>query len=191
VILETIVTTRDAGGRVNVAPMGVVDQGDAVILRPYRETTTYRNLLAVPYAVIHLIDDTAIYARSALGEYEAEWVPAAAVPGAVLTAACSWIEVSVAGREESEERATIRCQVVHRGRYRDFVGYNRARNAILEATILATRTRFLPVDDLWRDLRRLEVIVAKCGDQPERETMAFVMEHVRRVAGDQRATSRS
>lgn len=182
-ILETIVTTMDGAGRVNIAPMGVIPDGDTVTLKPYRETATYRNLRETPAAVVHLVDDAAVFARSALGDYHAETVPAERVRGAVLTAACSWMELEVISIDDSSQRAVIPGRVVHRGRFRDFIGYNRARNAILEATILATRTRFLPPDEIRGELERLNVIVGKCGDTPELETMAFIMAFVRRALG--------
>jgi hypothetical protein len=179
VILETIVTTISGEGRINVAPMGVTPAQGHFLLKPYRETTTYRNLLEVTSAVIHLVDDAAVYARSALGAYDGEYLPTARVRGAVLANACSWTEVEVAEVDDAAERVVFSCRVVHTGRLRDFIGFNRARNAILEATILATRVRFLPLDQIWADLQKLEVIVGKCGDPHEVETMAFVLNHVR------------
>ena len=43
-IIETIVTTMDAAGTVNIAPMGVDWTGgdDAPVLKPFLETVTYR-----------------------------------------------------------------------------------------------------------------------------------------------------
>lgn len=182
-ILECIVTTMDGAGLVNIAPMGVIPEGDTVTLKPYRETATYRNLKVTPSAVVHLVDDAGMFARSALGDYHADTVPAERVRGAVLTAACSWMEVEVVRIDDSRERAVIPCSVVHRGRFREFLGYNRARNAILEATILATRTRFLPPEQIWSDLDRLNVIVGKTGDAPERASMDFIMAFVREALG--------
>ena len=45
-IIETIVTTLDADGVVNIAPMGVEWTGgdDAPVLKPFLETVTYRNV---------------------------------------------------------------------------------------------------------------------------------------------------
>lgn len=178
-ILESIVTTINRAGEVNIAPMGVIPEGDLVTLKPYKETTTYRNLLDVPAAVVHLVDDAAIFARSALSDYRGETVPAQRVRGAVLTAACSWMELELTGIDDRSDRAVIPARVLHRGRFRDFIGYNRARNAILEATILATRTRFLPAEEIRAELERLDIIVTKCGDQPERETMDFIKAFVK------------
>ena len=51
-ILETIVITQDENGLPNFAPMGVTFEDDEIFLRPYKETTTYTNLVATGQAVI-------------------------------------------------------------------------------------------------------------------------------------------
>ena len=45
-IVEGIVTSRDAGGHVNFAPMGVEWGEERLVLKPFLETTTFRNLTA-------------------------------------------------------------------------------------------------------------------------------------------------
>ena len=56
-IIETIVTTMDAAGAINIAPMGVDWTGgdDAPVLKPFLETVTYRNVSATGVAVVNLI----------------------------------------------------------------------------------------------------------------------------------------
>jgi hypothetical protein len=60
VIVETIVTTVDANGVVNVAPMGVEWGDDAIVLKPFLDTTTYRNVVATGAAVVNLTDDVRV-----------------------------------------------------------------------------------------------------------------------------------
>jgi hypothetical protein len=68
VILETIVTSVAEDGTVNCAPMGVEWGEDTIILKPFLETTTYRNLVATRAAVVNLIDDVRVFARSAISK---------------------------------------------------------------------------------------------------------------------------
>ena len=67
-IIETIVTTLDAGGAVNIAPMGVewTGGGEPPVLKPFLETATYRNVVATGAAVVNLIDDVRVFARAAI-----------------------------------------------------------------------------------------------------------------------------
>ena len=44
-ILETILTTQDFAGAVNFAPMGVEWGDEEIVIKPFLDTTTFRNLL--------------------------------------------------------------------------------------------------------------------------------------------------
>ncbi len=181
-IVESLVTTLDAQGRPNVAPMGVLWGEAEIVLKPYRETTTFRNLQATGEAVVNLVDDVRLFVESALASPLFPSVPAAVVKGVVLEAACSWRELRVRESETQTPRARFVCDVVHRGVMREFLGYNRARAAVIEATILATRTRILPIEEILAEYRRLEVIVEKTAGPAEREAMARLADFVAREA---------
>ena len=95
--------------------------------------------------------------------------PATAIDGVILSDACRWYAFRVTGLDDSQERTRIECEVVDRGRLRDFFGFNRAKHAVVEAAILATRTAFLPADEIRAEFDRLAVIVEKtAGDQEQR-----------------------
>ncbi len=181
-IVEGIVTTVDPAGRPNFAPMGVEWSHAEIVLKPFRETTTFRNLLDTGDAVLNLVDEVSYFVSGALASPSFPSHPASVVTGAVMTAACSWRELRVLEAETTEARARFRCEVVHRGFKREFIGYNRARAAVIEATILATRTRLLPIDEILAEYRRLQVIVDKTAGQPEREAMRTLTDFVRKEA---------
>lgn len=181
-ILETIITTVDGEGRANFAPMGVEWGEEEIVVKPYRETTTHRNLMATGEAVVNLVDDVLFFVRGALQSPSFPSGPARIVRGVVLEAACSWRELRVREADTAEARARFVCDVVHREVRREFLGYNRARAAVLEATILATRTRLLPMDEIRAEYRRLQVIVDKTAGPAEREAMALLTDFVRAEA---------
>ena len=56
-IIESIVTTIGADGSINCAPMGVEWGGEVIVLKPFLETATYRNVTATRSAVVNLTDD--------------------------------------------------------------------------------------------------------------------------------------
>ena len=180
-IIETIVTTVDENAAVNVAPMGVEwDGGDGPpVLKPFLETTTYRNIVATGAAVVNLIDDVGLFARAAIGNPDYPVVPAVAVNGVVLRDVCSWRELSVCSVDNTPPRSRIETSVVHRGVRREFIGFNRARHAVLEAAIYATRVHFLERDVLEAELRRLQIIVEKTAGPVEREAMALLADYIR------------
>jgi hypothetical protein len=97
----------------------------------------------------------------------------------VLRDACRYYEFRVATCDDSGERAEIDAEVVHAGRLRDFFGLNRAKHAVVEAAILATRLGFLPLDEVEAEYRKLLVLVEKTGGPQEREAFAFLEGHLR------------
>jgi uncharacterized protein len=183
VIIETIVTTTDGSGLVNVAPMGVEwdpSAGDAhVVLKPFLETATYRNIQATRTAVINIVDDVRIFARAAISNPEYATVRATVVSGVVLADCCAWREVDVVSIDSTPPRSRIDTRVVHRGSNRDFIAFNRAHHAVLETAIYATRVQMLPRAFLEAELARLQVIVDKTAGPREFEAMALLSTFIR------------
>jgi len=170
-ILEVIFSTLDLEGRPNFAPMGVKWGEEELTVRPFKNTQTFRNLQDTGYGVACITDDVLAFVNSALYHAPLPYFPARSIPGVVFQGTCYWRELKVRRIEEAEERAEIKCQVMDRGFKRDFLGFNRARNAVIEATILATRLQFIPDEEVRDSLNLLAQIVQKTGD--EREQIAF------------------
>jgi uncharacterized protein len=178
VIVETIVTSVDGEGHINFAPMGVEWGEEIIVLKPFLETTTFRNVRATGSAVVNLTDDAMLFAQGAISSPQFPSVPASVVQGVVLEAACSWRELEVFRIDDTPPRSRIEARVVHRGVRREFIGFNRARHAILEAAILATRTHLLPPEQIREEFARLQIIVDKTAGPREREAMDLLTRYV-------------
>ncbi|MFL5402981.1 MAG: DUF447 domain-containing protein [Gemmatimonadales bacterium] len=178
-IVETIVTTEAADGTINFAPMGVEWGDETIVLKPFLETTTFRNLSATGVAVVNLTDDVMLFAQGAISSPQFPSFAATVVKGAVLEAACSWRELRVATIDATPPRSRIETRVVHQGTRREFIGFNRARHAVLEAAILATRTHLLPAEQIRDEFARLQIIVDKTAGPREREAMELLTQYVR------------
>jgi hypothetical protein len=179
VIVETIVTTVAEDGTVNVAPMGVEWGDDRIVLKPFLETATYRNVLATGTAVVNLTDDVRVFARAAISNPHYPTVPAVAVRGVVLGDCCSWRELRVRSIDSTPPRSRIETTSVHHGANREFVGFNRARHAVLEMAIYATRLHLLPREFIESERVRLQVIVDKTAGPQELEAMTLLSEYIR------------
>jgi uncharacterized protein len=182
-IVETVTTTINPDGTVNCAAMGVEWGDDIIVIKPFPSTRTLRNLRATGAAVVNLTDDILLFTQAALGDPHPPTRPTAAIDGAVLADACSWREVTVAAIDASGPRARVTTQVVARGAGREFLGFNRARHAVLEASIIASRARRLPAAEIRAELERLQVLVDKTAGPREREAMELVRRHVRAAVG--------
>lgn len=181
-ILEGIVTTLNDDGSVNVAPMGpIVDEAmRTLVLRPFQTSTTYQNLKRSRCGVLHVTDDVFLLARAAINRLDnvPETQPAEQVDGVVLTSACRWYEFKVRSLDDSNERTHIECRIVHAGRLRDFFGFNRAKHAVIEAAILATRVHLLPAEEIQAEFERLAIAVNKTAGPQEREAFGLLQAYI-------------
>jgi uncharacterized protein len=182
-IVETVTTTINPDGTVNCAAMGVEWGDEEIVIKPYRATRTLRNLEARRAAVVNLTDDILLFTQAALEDPHPPTRPAAAVDGAVLADACSWREVTVDAIDATGPRARVTARVVARGAGREFVGFNRASGAVLEASILASRARRMPAGEIRAELARLAVAVDKTAGPRERAAMDLVLARVRGAIG--------
>jgi hypothetical protein len=180
VILEGILTTTNLDGGPHVAPMGaIVDDApcfDRLVLRPFQNTITLANLKRSGQAVFHVTDDVELLARAAVARLETlpAVEPAAAVEGFVLSDACRWFALRVRRLDDREPRAEIEADIVDRGRIRDFFGLNRAKHAVVEAAILATRIALAPIGEIRAEFVRLAPLVEKTGGAKERAAFEFL-----------------
>ena len=181
-IIESIVTTLAADGSVNCAPMGVEWGDQSIVLKPFLGTATYRNVLAGRVAVVNVIDDVRVFARAAISNPQYATVPATLIKGVVLAECCSWRELQVTSIDSTPPRARIETRVAHAGVKREFIGFNRARHAVLEAAIYATRLHLLPREFIDSELARLQVIVDKTAGPVEFEAMSILAQHIRSTA---------
>ena len=181
-LLEGIVTTLNADGSAHIAPMGpIVDTGFTRIhLRPYQTSTTYQNVKRTRQGVLHVSDDVELFARAAVGRLATppRLFTATAVDGVILADACRWYAFQVDSLDDREERTSIVASVVEYGRIRDFFGFNRAKHAVIEAAILATRVEYLDAAHIRSEFKRLAVIVEKTGGNQEHAAFEFLQEYL-------------
>ncbi len=188
-ILESIVTSVDGEGRVNIAPMGphvepdfsVADvEGMSIVLRPFNSSRTYRNLIDSRKGVIHVTDDVELFAKAAVDALAPEmiaelvwqidntaWWP--------LRDCHRWFAVEVESVSKHQEpRVDMRCRVVQSGVVRPFFGFNRAKHAVIEAAILATRTHVLRPEEIHEAIDRLQPLIDKTGGPTEHSAFEFL-----------------
>jgi hypothetical protein len=181
-ILEGLVTTINEDKTVNVAPMGPLtdERIRQFVLRPYQTSTTYANLKRTRQGVLHVTDDVEMIARAAVDRFDTppRFAKARKVKGFVIADACRWYEFEVTSLDERSLRSTIACDVVARGRIRDFFGFNRAKHAVIEAAVLATRLELLPAKQVCEEFRRLALLVEKTAGQQERRAFQLLDEYV-------------
>jgi hypothetical protein len=181
-LIETVVTTTGGDGVVNCAAMGVRWGAQELVFWPFDATRTLRNLRGHGQAVVHLTDDVLLFVEAALGHPQPAMRPATAIEGSVIEDVQSWREVVVSeitpGYGELP-RAQVRARVVATGTgTQPPLGLCRARHAAVEASILASRLKWLGADHVLAELARLQVLVDKTAGPRERAAMDYVRRYV-------------
>jgi hypothetical protein len=125
-----------------------------------------------------VLDDVLPVVQSALGlptdlEFEphesGDWI---------ISDCCHWFRLQVIDWDLSDARSQAKACVVQRGTKRPFWGWNRAKHAVLEATILATRLHLANKHAIADDLSRLEKAVEKTAGVRERLAWDIVSDFI-------------
>lgn len=181
-ILEGLVTTSSASGELNLAPMGPLFLPGALEfeLRPFEESTTYRNLLENPCGVFHVTDDVLLIAKAAIDRLDGlpATFPASKIFGRVLQDCCRWYEFGAMALPVNSVRRAFHCKVVSCGTAREYFGLNRAKHAVLEGAIMATRLAYIPKEEIANRFAQWEPIIAKTGGPEERAAFQLLSEYV-------------
>lgn len=177
-ILEGLVSTRTPHGQPHLAPMGPKILGDfaGLLLRPFPSSQTYQNLRQHPEGVFHITDDAALIVRMTLHRHRQipALVPAAEVQVERLQDCCRAFEFVVQSMDDRQERVHVEAKIVASHHIRDFIGFHRARHALLEAAIIASRFQILPIGEIEEQLRQCRVIIQKTGDQEELSALEMI-----------------
>jgi uncharacterized protein len=189
-IRECIVTTRSGAGVLQIAPLGLIEEGEHLVIAPFRPSLTLDNLRESPFAVANYTDDVLVFAGCLTGRRQWSTKPATKVPGAVLEQALAHAELRVADVVEDELRPRFRCAVVHEETHRPFRGFNRAQAAVVEAAILVSRLHMLPPEKIEREIAYLQIAIDKTAGPRERQAWDWLMEciteHKTKTATEQR-----
>jgi hypothetical protein len=177
-IVETVVTTKNAKGEVHIAPLGLIAEGDNWVLAPFRPSRTLDNLREVPFAVASHTDDVRVFAGCITGRKSWPTRPADEIDGAVLEGAVSHWELAVDRVTEDDVRPRFSCRVVHKATHRPWSGFNRAQAAVLECAVLVSRLKMLPPEKIEAELKYLEIAILKTAGVREAEAWGWLMERI-------------
>ncbi|QXX75377.1 DUF447 domain-containing protein [Methylovirgula sp. HY1] len=177
-IREAVVTTIDAAGEVHIAPFGLIEEGQYWVIAPFRPSKTLDNLQEVPCAVVNYTDDVRIFAGALTGHRLWPVTPLGHFPVPRLATALAHAELHVDRIEEHPERPRFICRVQRIAQHAPFLGLNRAKAAVLELAILASRLDFLPRDKIEREIDYLKIAIDKTAGPDELEAWGWLMQKI-------------
>jgi hypothetical protein len=171
-IQELIVTTQNATGIVHLAPMGVHVHGDEIAILPFRPSTTLANLLETKIAVLNYCDDVRIFAGCLTGRRDFE------LNGLILKNTLAHSEVELVRVEDDDTRPKLICKILKTVNHTPFLGFNRAQYSVLEAAILVSRLKMLPIEKIYSEIAYLKIGLEKTASERELEAWSWLMNEI-------------
>ena len=180
-IIEGLMITTGEDDVPHVAPMGPVvdEQLEQWLLRPYQNSTTFKNLFRTGQGVFQVVDDVLPIVQAALKLPSETSVYQTACGHWVCGSTCRWFALKIRQWDTAQLRAEGQASVTESGEIRPFWGWNRAKHAILEATILATRLHLTGRDPVLDELDKLAVVVEKTAGVREARAWNLVHSYIR------------
>lgn len=177
-IYESIVISTDAQNSPHIAPFGVREQGDLVLIAPFRPSATLDNLLRSRVATLNFTDDVRVFASALTRRRSWPMHKAGKIDGFVLDAALAHRELELVEIKEDAVRPSLFFRVIHEVNHRSFRGFNRAQAAVIELCILVSRLHMLPMEKIDAELAYLAIAIEKTAGEHELEAWGWLMEHI-------------
>ncbi|GJE60060.1 DUF447 domain-containing protein [Methylobacterium trifolii] len=182
-ILETIVTTLSPAGDLHLVPFGLIREGEAYVLAPFRPSPTIVNLEANPVFAASSPRDVRVIAGAVSGRRDWPVADCARIPGKRLADSFGHAEFEVARIEDDGTRPRYHGRMVHAESHHPFIGYNRAQAAVLEAAILSTRLHMLEPDKILTEMAYHAIAISKTAGPHEREAWDWIEDKVAAALG--------
>lgn len=177
-IRESIITTVDSGGKVHIAPIGIIAESDGWVIAPFKPSVTLDNLSQVPVAIASYTDDVQVFAGCLTGRRDWPTLPVPGYPVPRLASALAHSVLEVVSVADDGVRPRHFCRVVSEGTHAPFTGFNRAKAAILELAILVSRLGMLPRDKIDAEIAYLSIAIEKTAGPDEKEAWSWLMQKI-------------
>ena len=161
----------------------VDDSFQVWVLKPFQSSTTFQNLRNTNRCVVHVVDDSMLIANAVLGMANQYPCHQIAECGYVLSAACHWYALKVVDWNTNESRAIAQCRVVQSGVLKPFFGWNRAKHAVVEMAILASRVHLLDSAMLNAEIERYRILIEKTAGSQEKAAFQLLENFIQQSEG--------
>ena len=175
-IYEVIISTMNEDGSSHIAPMGVSQKADFVVLKPFKPSKTLDNILTRKIAIMNIVTDVRVFAGAVTGRSNFNLVALPDGKGFFLKDALSYLTLSLAEIHDDEIRSTLYMNKVNVIHLSSFKGFNRAQAAIIEASVLMSRLDLLSQDKIKQEIKYLEIAITKTAGKKEIQAWEWLME---------------
>ena len=180
-IHEVIVTTISEKKIVHIAPMGIQIIDNKIIISPFRPSQTLDNITKNNLATINFIDDVRVFA-GIVTKYKKDWdleniKDEKIVPRLML--ANTHYNVIAREFKDDEKRPDIICDISKKVINKPFMGFNRAQFSVIEASVLVSRLRMLPIEKILKEMEYLKIGIEKTAGPRESEAWKWIEDKIK------------
>ncbi|MCC4770133.1 DUF447 family protein [Methanosarcina sp. DH2] len=167
----------------NAAPIGIITKGGRPFVRLFKGSHTWANVLKEGYLTSNVVYDPLLFVRSTFFDLEPSefgYVFAGGLKFPVLKEAVSWVVFECINVKNTDQALIAELVPVEAGfnelNRKDLPVPNRGFNAVLEATVHATRYQLSRDGKYLEWIRHYETLVSKCGGDAEKKAMKLLYE---------------
>ena len=173
-ISEVILSTLSEDFVPNAAPIGL-HRKDWRLFAMIYNSTTLKNILVNPWAAANIVDDPVIFVKSALSDLGVEnFENIDSFP--VLKNSLGWVIFDCTPKKGENISIVEMTPVKGKIHHRVIKPVNRGFNAVIEASIHATRFVGKKDQEYLRQIAYCNTMVKKCGGNQEKEAMKMLYE---------------
>lgn len=180
-ISETIVSTGLE--HPNAAPIGIILKGGRPFVRLFRGSHTWSNVLNEKYLAVNVVYDPLLFVRSTFFDLEPSefnFVSTNGLNFPILKESAAWIIFKCINIKNTDQALVTDLVPIEAGfnekNRKDLPVPNRGFNAVLEATVHATRYQLTGEEKYLELIRHYETLASKCGGEREKKAMKLLYE---------------
>ncbi|MEM1546710.1 MAG: DUF447 family protein [Candidatus Methanomethylicia archaeon] len=162
IIYEGILLTRNPDGSINAAAMGYMKIDDShIMVKPYINTKTYRNLTETRRGVLCIIDDVKLITNIVLKRLDISGIVeiVSDFPEPIISGSKAALMLSVKDEKLNRKRAEIKCKVDNVLIRENPNPYSRVKPAIIEMLIYYTKIKSYMESNMINEALKLVDIV--------------------------------
>ena len=179
-VRETIVTTKNLDGTTKISPLGIYIESNVLKIRPFKPSASLDNILRNKSGVINYIDDVRIFASCIIKkDIKSDLKKAKIIDCSFLKDAISHTEFVIEKIEDDNTRPTIICKSVHEETHKMYYGFNRAKSAVIELCILASRLGIIEDTKISDEIKYLEISIDKTAGRREKEAWEWLIDYIK------------
>ena len=184
-VRETLVTTKNADESIKVSPLGVYIDDKILKLKPFKPSKSLENILRNESGVINYVDDVRIFASCITNkEIQINFKKVSKIDCSRIEKAISHTEFIVKDIKDDNQRPTIICEPINEETHKMFYGFNRAKSAIIELCILASRLGIIEDSKIKKEISYLKIAIEKTAGENELEAWNWLIEYIKNYKED-------